>query len=222
MSDAIRVVVIEDHVDYRESVCDAVRIHPGYEIGGSFSTMEDALDAFAGGSVAEIILVDLGLPGMDGITGIESIRVVLPTARVIVLTAYRDQEKVFAALRSGAHGYLLKSASVNRLVETLEEVSNGGTPLDSQIAGMVLGAFNKISPIISEESLSARECQILELVSQGHTKQSAAFELGISTHSVSEYIRRSFEKLHVHSLPAAVSAAIRRGLLDLSELDQRE
>lgn len=218
-SKVVRTLMIEDHADYRDAVCEAISIERGYEVLGNYSSMEDAFEAISNGAVADIILVDLGLPGMNGIDGILELRTVLPAARILVLTAFRDQDKVFAALKNGAHGYLVKSASISRLIQTLDEIAAGGTPLDPQIAGMVLGTFNKIAPIVNDESLSNREREILELVSKGHTKQSAAFELGISPHSVSEYVRRSFEKLHVQSLPAAVSAAMRRGLLDFSGED---
>jgi len=148
--------------------------------------------------------------------GIRKIREILPEARVLVLTAFTDKAKVFAALESGAHGYLVKAGSASRLMETLEEVLAGGTPLDPKIAGMILQTFRKLSPIPDAESLSARECEVLQLAAKGLTRQEIADELKLSAHSVTEYIKRSFDKLHVRNLPAAVSEAIRRGFLDLS------
>lgn len=189
----------------------------GYECVGDFSNMEDALEAIEGGLVADVVLSDLGLPGMSGIEGIKKIRELLPLAQVLVLTAFTDKEKVFSALEAGAHGYLVKAGSATRLIEMLEDVLAGGTPLDPKIAGMVLQSFQRLSPIVDAESLSARECEVLQLSAKGLTRQDIAAELELSQHSVTEYIRRSFDKLHVRSLPAAVSEAIRRGLLDLSK-----
>lgn len=212
----VRLVLIEDHADFRESVSMVLEERGGYQCVGGFSTMEDALEAFRGGLVADIVLSDLGLPGMSGIVGIRKVRELLPEARVLVLTAFTDKAKVFAALEAGAHGYLVKAGSATRLMETLEEVLSGGTPLDPKIAGMILQTFRQLSPIPDAESLSGRECEVLQLAAKGLTRQEIADELTLSTHSVTEYIKRSFDKLHVRNLPSAVSEAIRRGFLDLS------
>ncbi|NQX02819.1 response regulator transcription factor [bacterium] len=212
----IRLVLIEDHADFRESVSMVLEQRGGYQCVGGFSTMEDALEAFRAGLETDLVLSDLGLPGMSGIAGIRKIRELLPDARVLVLTAFTDKAKVFAALEAGAHGYLVKAGSATRLMETLEEVLSGGTPLDPKIAGMILQTFRKLSPIPEAESLSGRECEVLQLSAKGMNRQEIADELKLSQHSVTEYIKRSFDKLHVRSLPAAVSEAIRRGFLDLS------
>ncbi len=212
----IRLILIEDHADFRESVTMVLTERGGYQCVGGFSTMEDALEAIRGGLQADLVLSDLGLPGMSGIAGIRKIRELLPEARVLVLTAFTDKAKVFAALEAGAHGYLVKAGSAARLMETLEEVLAGGTPLDPKIAGMILQTFRQLSPISAAESLSTRECEVLQLSAKGLTRKEIADELKLSEHSVTEYIKRSFDKLHVRNLPAAVSEAIRRGLLDLS------
>ncbi len=212
----IRLVLIEDHADFRESVSMVLEERGGYQCVGGFSTMEDALEAFRGGLEADVVLSDLGLPGMSGIEGIRQIRELLPRVQVLVLTAFTDREKVFAALEAGAHGYLVKAGSATRLIETLEEILAGGTPLDPKIAGMILQTFRRLSPIQGAETLSSRECEVLQLAAKGLTRPEIADQLGVSQHSVTEYIRRAFDKLHVRSLPAAVSEAIRRGLLDLS------
>jgi DNA-binding NarL/FixJ family response regulator len=212
----VRLVLIEDHADFRESVSMVLEERGGYQCVGGFSTMEDALEAFRCGLVADLVLSDLGLPGMSGIVGIRKVRELLPEARVLVLTAFTDKAKVFAALEAGAHGYLVKAGSATRLMETLEEVLSGGTPLDPKIAGMILQTFRQLSPIPDAESLSGRECEVLQLAAKGLTRQEIADELTLSTHSVTEYIKRSFDKLHVRNLPSAVSEAIRRGFLDLS------
>jgi len=212
----VRLILIEDHADFRESVAMVLERRGGYDCVGDFSTMEDALEALGNGLEVDLVLADLGLPGMSGIEGIRKVREILPLVQILVLTAFTDREKVFAALEAGAHGYLVKAGSATRLIETLEEVLGGGTPLDPKIAGMVLERFRKISPISESETLSNREAEVLQLAAKGLTRQEIADKLEVSTHSVTEYTRRCFDKLHVRNLPAAVSEAIRRGLLDLS------
>ncbi len=216
VNEPVSIVLIEDHTVYRESVCKALESIDRYRCTGQFSNLEDALETAGKELKADIILLDLGLPGMSGLEGIAPLREKFPDARVIVLTAFTDREKVFAALEAGAHGYLIKAATATRLISALDEVAGGGTPLDPQIAGMVLNTFRQLRPISVEENLSERECEILRLVADGMTKQQIAGELDISPHTVSAHLRRVFDKLHVHSLPAAVSTAIRRGLLDFS------
>ena len=211
----IRLILIEDHADFRESV-SMVLSDRGYQCVGEFSTMEDAIEAIRGGLAVDLVLSDLGLPGMSGVDGIRQIRELAPRVQVLVLTAFTDKAKVFAALEAGAHGYLVKAGSATRLIATLEEVLAGGTPLDPKIAGMILQTFRRLSPIPGAEALSARECDVLQLSAKGLTRQEVADHLGISQHSVTEYIKRCFDKLHVRNLPSAVSEAIRRGLLDLS------
>ena len=116
----IRLILVEDHADFRESVTMVLTERGGYECVGGFSTMEDALEDIRAGLKADLVLSDLGLPGMSGITGIRKIRELLPEARVLVLTAFTDKTKVFAALEAGAHGYLVKAGSAARLMETLD------------------------------------------------------------------------------------------------------
>lgn len=215
-TDFIRVILIEDHSDYRTSIRMLLSAHEKFDCTGSFSTMEDALAELREGLEADLILLDLGLPGMDGIEGIRCLRGAGVEATIVVLTSFTDRQRVFSALEAGAHGYLVKSASISRLSHVLEEILAGGTPLDPQIAGMILNTFQKLSPIVDSESLSPRECEVLELSARGLSRKEVASDLNLSIHSVTEYTRRIFEKLHVHSLPAAISAAIRRGLLDLS------
>ena len=212
----VRIVLIEDHADFRESVSMVLQQRGHYECVGEFSNMEDALEEFRGGLKTDLVLSDLGLPGMSGIDGIRHIREMLPLVQILVLTAFTDKAKVFAALEAGAHGYLVKAGSATRLISTLEEVLAGGTPLDPKIAGMILQTFRQISPVTDGEALSEREREVLQLSAKGLTRQEVADRLGISQYTVTDYIKRSFEKLHVRNLPSAVSEAIRRGFLDLS------
>ncbi|MEI6605077.1 MAG: response regulator transcription factor [Verrucomicrobiota bacterium] len=210
----VSFILVEDHTLFRDSVAEALEDSGRYQCAGSFSTMEEALDNITDGLQTHLVLLDLGLPGMSGLDGIGLIRKQLPDARVFILTAFHDREKVFAALKAGAHGYLIKTGGALKVLRTLDDVAEGGVPLDPQIAGMVLQAFQQLPPKSENFELSDQETEVLRRIAKGMTKKSAAHDMGLSLHTVDNYLRRAFEKLHVQSLPAAVAAAIRSGLLE--------
>jgi len=210
----VSFILIEDHTLFRDSVAEALEDSGRYQCVGSFSTMEETLHELANGLQPDLVLLDLGLPGMSGLEGIGQIREKLPLARVFILTAFHDREKVFAALKAGAHGYLIKTGGALKVLRTLDDVAEGGVPLDPQIAGLVLQTFRKLTATIARIELSEQETEVLRRIAKGMTKKAVAHDMGLSLHTVDNYLRRVFEKLHVQSLPAAVAAAIRSGLLD--------
>lgn len=207
-------ILIEDHSLFRNSVIETLEDSGRYRCLGGFSTMEEALTALDGGTKPDLVLLDLGLPGMGGLDGIALIHRKISEARIFILTAFHDREMVFSALKSGAHGYLIKTGGALKVLRTLDEVAEGGVPLDPQIAGMVLDTFRKAPVPNRKIKLSEREAEVLSHIADGLTKSQTAERMQLSIHSVDQYLRRAFEKLHVRSLPAAVAAALRAGLID--------
>ena len=176
--------------------------------------MEETLSALAAaGSVTpDVILLDVGLPGMDGIAGVGELRRVAPQARVLLLTVFEDEEKIFRAVCAGVSGYLLKSASVPEIAEAVREVQEGGAPMHPRVASRVLQLLRTAGTDPKEEGVEAlldREKQVLLLMAEGLSKKQIAYEMGISIHTVTFHLRRIYEKLHVNTNTRAIAKAIR-------------
>jgi len=180
----------------------------------SFSTCEEALSALSSGAAPDVVLLDVGLPRMNGIQGIREIKARAPSTHVVMLTVFDDHEKVFNAICAGASGYLLKTADDQAIVNAIQEVLNGGAPMNPRVARMVLGMFTRLTePAKRDYGLSARETQILELMSHGLIKKEIADRLGLSYHTVDNHLRSIYSKLHVHTRGGAVAKALTEKLL---------
>jgi DNA-binding NarL/FixJ family response regulator len=153
-----------------------------------------------------VLLADINLPGMSGIDLVRALKVQRPELHVLMLTVYEDAELIFSALKAGASGYLLKRAAPLELISAIEQVQAGGSPMSPTIARKVVGFFHQAEQQTSAiESLSQREKQVLELLSKGHLYKEIADQLGLSMDTVRTYLRRIYEKMHVHSRTEAVS-----------------
>jgi len=182
---------------------------PGFRCANSFRTMEDALAGLAA-SDARVILTDLGLPGMSGIDGIRMLRDRFPAVPVLALTVYDDDDNVFNAICAGASGYLLKNTAPGRLLESLQDVADGGAPMSPEVARRVLALFRQFRPPERAPSaLTPHELTLLKLMVEGHHYKTAASEMGISINTVSFHLRHIYEKLQVHSKTEAVAKALR-------------
>ncbi|MCX6895763.1 MAG: response regulator transcription factor [Verrucomicrobia bacterium] len=180
----------------------------GVECSQHFPNAEDALDALQGGGVPDVILLDVELPGQNGIEAVRKIKSICPSTRVVMLTAFDDHEKVFKAVCAGASGYLLKTAAVEHIVESIHEVLDGGAPMSPRVAKSVLEMFNKLVKPKQDYGLTAREQEILELMTRGLAKKEIADRLAVSYHTVDTHMRNIYTKLHVHSFTGAVARAI--------------
>jgi DNA-binding NarL/FixJ family response regulator len=212
-SGPISVAIIEDQADIREGLGLLIHGTPGYRVAGSFRSMEEAL-ANIGRQLPDVVLVDIGLPGMSGIEGTRRLRERHPALLVMMLTVYGDDERIFEAMCAGACGYLLKKTPPARLLEGLREVVKGGAPMSPEVARRVVQLFQRFHPPESAEyHLSPTELRILKLLAEGHHYKTAAAELRISINTVSYHMRSIYQKLQVHSKSEAVAKALRDRLI---------
>ncbi len=209
----IHVAIIEDLREVREGLAALVAGTSGFHCAGSYASMEAALAGIAD-SPPDLILADLGLPGMPGIEGIGILHQRLPEVPILALTIYDNDDKVFDALCAGASGYLLKNTSPARLIESLQEAAAGGAPMSPEVAQRVVRLFREFRPAErSSCQLTPQETELLRLLVEGHYKKTAAHELGISVNTVSFHLKNIYTKLQVHSKSEAVAKALRQRLI---------
>ena len=161
----------------------------------------------------DILLLDLGLPRMDGLEVLVKVREMLPDLKVLILSAFDDRERVYRAICNGASGYLLKTADPDEILSGIHDVIHGAAALSSAIATMILNGFSKHGPVQQTEALTSREEEVLKFLVKGFIKKEIAEQLSISTHTVDMHLRSVYRKLHVRSQTEAVSKAIRQGIV---------
>lgn len=209
----MRVVLIEDLREVREGLAALINGTPGYKCVAAYSMMEPALTHIDRDS-PDLILTDLGLPGISGIEGIERLRTLLPKTPILALTIYDNDAQIFDALCKGANGYLLKNTPPARLLEALKEAVDGGSPMSPAIAARVVRLFREFRPPkLANYHLTPQETELLKLLVEGHYKKTAAHALGISFHTVSFHLKNIYDKLQVHSKTEAVAKALRERLV---------
>lgn len=213
VDDRTPVWLVEDNALLRsglEAVLDAAE---GLRCPVAVASVEEALDALDAGHRPAIVLMDIGLPGMDGIAGARAVRARAPGARVVMLTVHEEDEKVFEAICAGASGYLLKPATPERVVAAVREVRGGAAPINGYIAGKVLGMFARLAAPGPDYGLTPREKEVLELMVEGLTMKEAADRLALSYHTVDQHVRKVYDKLHVRSRGGAVAKALRERIV---------
>jgi DNA-binding NarL/FixJ family response regulator len=208
------VWLIEDHDDFRKAVAWQINQIDGMRCAEQFASAEAALVALEREPKPQVVLCDIGLPGMDGISGIRAIKAISPETHVIVLTVYDDHDKVFDALCAGASGYLLKNSAGERVADAINEVLQGGAPMNPRVARLVLDVFAKqqLAARKTDYGLTPREKEVLELMVKGMIKKEIADKLGSSYHTVNNQLRSIYQKLHVHTRGGAVAKALRERL----------
>jgi DNA-binding NarL/FixJ family response regulator len=210
---ALKVGIIEDQPKIREGLRALIDGTNGYRCVGSFGSMEEAL-AKVDHELPDVLLVDIGLPGMSGIEGTRRLKDRHPTLAVLMLTVYDDDRRIFDAMCAGACGYLLKKTPPARLLESLKEVVGGGAPMSPEVARRVVALFREIRPPVQADyQLTPHEIRVLTLLVEGHNYKTAADELGVSINTIRFHMRSIYDKLQVHSKSEAVSKALRNRII---------
>jgi len=207
----IRIVLIEDERRTREGLAALIGGSPGMQVVARYGSGEEALEDVAARR-PDVVLTDLGLPGIQGVDVVASLRQLLPDVPIVILTVHGEDHFVFDALCAGACGYLLKDVEPARLLAAIREVHLGGAPMSPEVARRVVSLFRTFtSPQSGQSGLSERELQVLRLLAEGHSYKTCADRLAISIDTIRFYVRRIYERLHVHSKSEAVVKALRGG-----------
>lgn len=208
------MAIVEDVRSLRDGLRMLIDGSDGFSCVGSFRTMEEALDKI-GSLCPDVVLADIGLPGMNGIDGVRVIKERHPSLTVLMLTVYEDDERIFDALCAGASGYLVKKTPPARLLEGIREAADGGSPMSPDIARRVVNLFRKIRPPEqSDYLLTPHELRLLKLLVEGHNYKTAATELSVTLNTVCFHIKNIYEKMQVHSKSEAVAKALRNRIIN--------
>ena len=209
----IKVAIIEDRREIREGLGVMISFTDGFECVGSYRSVEDALRQI-GSNLPDVVLSDIGLPGMDGIEGVKILKDRYPSLTILMLSVYDDNERIFDALCAGATGYLLKKTPPAKLMESLKDAMNGGSPMSPEIARKVVAIFRDFRPPERVDyDLTPHEVRLLKLLVEGHSYKTAATELNVSVNTVSFHLKSIYEKLQVHSKSEAVAKALQHRLI---------
>ncbi len=208
----ITVWLVEDNATYRAAISRAINHTDDLRCTGEFGSSEDTLGRLRDDHPPEVILLDIGLPGLSGLEAIPQFKAFSPATHVIILTVFEDTDKIVRAICAGASGYLLKTSPAVQIASAIREVLTGGAPMTPQIARSVLSLFAKLAGPPPEQDLSQRERQTLELLVQGLTTKEIADHLALSIHTVDTHLRNVYRKLHVHSRASAVAKAMQAKL----------
>jgi len=205
----INVSIVEDDNEIRESLALLINGTPGYACIHTFNDCESATKEIIE-DPPDVVLMDIGLPGISGIEGVRKIKQKLPEIDILMLTVHNDSKKVFEALCAGACGYLIKDTPPARLLEAISEVHNGGAPMSTQIARMVVNSF-KTNP---HSDLTRRETEVLSQLCKGKSYKMIADALFISEETVRRHIKNIYRKLEVSSKSEAVAKALKERIVN--------
>jgi DNA-binding NarL/FixJ family response regulator len=206
----IKVCIVDDNADIRESVTALLNSVPGIACLGAYASTEAAVRDIPS-QKPDVALVDINLPGINGIGCVARLKTRLPSLQVLMLTRYEQSDLIFDSIRAGASGYLLKHTPANELIQAIEQVHAGGAPMTMQIARKVIEHFREIPQPTSElEKLTTREQEVLALLAKGYLYKEIADELKISINTLRNHLRTIYDKLHVHTRTEATLKYIAR------------
>jgi len=213
MPEPINLWIIEDHKTYGERLVRALNRLDGISCSQRFTACEDAFAALTTEPAPQVLLLDVGLPGMNGIEGITRLRQLAPNTAIVILTVFEEDDKIFRAICAGAAGYLLKTSNTEDIAAAIRSAAAGGSPINPHIARRVLEMFSKANVPQKDYGLTPRELDILKLLVSGSTIKDAAAQLGIGYYTADEYIRSVYVKLQVRSRGSAIAKAVKEGLV---------
>ncbi|MBX3002207.1 MAG: response regulator transcription factor [Caldilineaceae bacterium] len=217
MSEPIRILIVDDHDIVRLGLSALIATEPTMLLAGE---AEDGMEAVlkARALRPDVILMDLAMPRKDGIEAIHEIKNDHPDARILVITSFAEDEKVFPAIKAGAQGYLLKDSSPQELLQAIYDVHNGESSLDPAIARKLLRELNRpVAPAISEEALTEREIEVIKLLAQGLANGEIARQLVITERTVRSHVGSILSKLHLANRTQAALYALRQGLIPANQ-----
>lgn len=219
----VRVAIVDDDAPYRGAIADLLALEPSFALAGSFADARELLAEAAAGSPAvpwDLVLMDIEMPGRDGIAATAELKARHPELLVVMLTAFEEPERILRSILAGADGYLVKRADAREVLEEIRAVVAGGSPLTPSVARSILSLVRAgLSPssaagVTARYGLSEREAEVLRALVSGQGYKEIAYDLHISVDTVRSHIRKVYRKLRVHSAPEAVARAIRERLVD--------
>ena len=210
----ITIAIFDDHKERRDALKLLISFQEDMHCIADFEDCTDLVNNLAE-TPPDVVLMDIQMPGLNGIEGVKLLHKYYPDTYIVMQTVFEDDEKIFSCLQSGAHGYILKKASPEKLIESIREVMDGGAPMTPVIARRVLKFFSKQFTKGNPEDydLSKREVEILNHLVKGYSHKMIAAELFISIFTVKNHIKKIYQKLQVHSVSEAVSTAFQKGIV---------
>ncbi len=209
----IKTAIVEDMRDIREGLATLINFTDGFSCTGSYRSMEEAIPRIRH-QTPDVLLSDIGLPGMNGIDGIRILKDLYPQMTVLMLTVYDDDDRIFDAICAGASGYLLKRTPPAKLLENIREAVSGGAPMSPEVAMRVIKLFREVRPPERVDyDLTPHETRLLKLLVEGHNYTTAAEELKVSYNTIKFHMRHIYEKLQVHSKSEAVAKALQNRIV---------
>jgi DNA-binding NarL/FixJ family response regulator len=215
--DSLRVFIVEDEKEVREGLKYLLNLYSEIKVARTFSCAEDLIADLESGREADIVLMDIGLPGIDGIKATEKIRQIKPEIKVIMLTVFEEPEKIFKAIKAGAAGYVLKNTKPAQLVEQLKTLNRGGAPISPEAAGKLFSEIQKESLHDNTDSssyhLTEREYEVLKDIAEGYNYRETAERMNISSATVKKHILHIYRKLNVSSRVEFMKKVINENLI---------
>lgn len=205
--------MVDDNAGFAKNLAELLDLTDGLRCGHMFNSCETLLDALQTEAPPEVILMDIGLPGMSGIEGIKRIKAITPSTQAIMLTVFEDSDNIFRAISAGASGYLHKSATLDEILSSLNGILVGGVPMNPHIARKILEMFSRLPISATDYGLTAREKEVLQLLVDGLSKRNISERLFVSFHTVDTHLRNIYAKLQVNSRSGAIAKVLKEHVL---------